>query len=829
MKNETITIKGARENNLKNICVQIPKYKLVALTGVSGSGKSSFAMDILQKECQRQYLESMGMITDGLNKPKVDSIEGLSPSIAIGQRVLSNNPRSTVGTYTEILTYLRILYAQLGIRTCFECGNKIPLNFDDSEESDLNKKEISCPYCGVKLKPLSMASFSFNKTEGACSKCNGTGKIITADYSKIVDENKSIAEGAFYMWSSDMFAKHYVEVFKRCAQHYGFDFDTDKKVKDYNEIEKIVFYKGVDSDEFKELFSTIKKPKRVADGYVEGVETFIEKKLLEMHSKKIKNPVLMNAVVEDVCTKCNGTRLSKTARTVTLCERTITDVSKDTIEELMQFISIVENSLSSQGKEVAHTILVDLKKRLNSVIKIGLEYLSIDRPVSTLSGGETQRLRLTNVMDSGLTGVLYVLDEPTTGLHPKDTAMLLKAIKKLRDLGNTIIVIEHDMDFVSECDYIIDFGPFAGRDGGEIVAFGTPKEIMRLKKGETAKYIGVTKRNLNKIIKQSTHFIEITKAKARNLKNISVKIPLGQFVCFTGVSGSGKSSLVFDVLAEYIKKKTAPCESITGLKEIKDFVVIDQKPIGRQSRSNIATYTDVFTFVRELYASLPEAKNQKLKPADFSFNVQGGRCEKCQGLGVIPLDMQFLEDVEVICPTCKGKRFKKPVLAVKYKGKSISDILNSTIDENTEFFIEKKEILHRLKTLQDVGLGYLKLGQSTTTLSGGECQRVKLSKELVKQNQGNVLYVLDEPTTGLHPSDIDKLLELLQKLIAQNNSVFVIEHALEVIAQSDHVIDLGVDGGIKGGYLVAQGTPYEVAQNKASYTGKYLSKGELNP
>ncbi len=827
MRNEVIKIKGAKENNLKNISAEIPKYKLIALTGVSGSGKSSFAMDILQKECQRQYLESMGMITDGLNKPKVDCIEGLSPSIAIGQRVLSSNPRSTVGTYTEILTYLRILYAELGTRICPTCSNAIAPNFEEASDTELDTKETVCPHCKAKLKPLSMATFSFNKTEGACPKCKGLGNVTTADYSKIVDEDKTIAEGAFYLWGGELFAEHYVGMFRKCAKHYGFDFDTDKKVRDFNKIERLVFYKGVDSEEFIKHFPNIKKPKRVADGYVEGVETFVEKKIIEMQSKAVKNPVLMNALSEGVCTECNGTRLGETGRTATLCRRTITEISRDTVEELIQFLDVVEKSLTEQGRLVADTILKDLRKRLKGVAKIGLDYLSIDRPVSTLSGGEAQRLRLVNVMDSGLTGVLYILDEPTTGLHPRDTKMLLDTIKKLRDLGNTIIVIEHDMDFVSECDYVIDFGPFAGSKGGEIVAVGTPREVIAKNIGETSKHLSALDRNANSHHKKAMGFIEVEKARANNLKNISLKIPLGQFVSFTGVSGSGKSSLVFDVIADYAKTGRTKVEKVRGLEQIKDIAIIDQKPIGRQSRSNIATYTDIFTLVRELFASLPEAKKLKLKPSNFSFNVKGGRCEKCLGLGVIPLDMQFLEDVEVTCPTCKGQRFKKNVLSVTYKDKSISDILNSTVDENAEFFKGNKEIASRLKTLQEVGLSYLKLGQSTTTLSGGECQRIKLSKELGKPYSGHILYILDEPTTGLHPSDIDKLIELLQKLVAENNSVFVIEHALEVIAQSDFVIDLGLQGGVKGGNLVAIGTPFEVSQNKDSYTGKFLLKGDL--
>ncbi len=815
MRNELIKITGAKENNLKNISVEIPKYKLVALTGVSGSGKSSFAMDILQKECQRQYLESMGMVTDGLNKPQVDSIIGLSPSISVGQRVLSKNPRSTVGTYTEILTYLRILYAKLSVRICPNCHGEIPPSFDADEEIDF--ADTVCPHCKTELHHLSMASFSFNKTEGACPKCNGVGVVKDIDFSKLIDSSLTIKAGAIKIWGNEAFWEHYSAVHEACGRHYGFTFDVKKPVKDFNELEMLVLLDGVDSEEFKKRFPNIKKPKRVMDGYVEGLRTFVNKKVIESATKKVANPVIANAIVSTPCDECGGTRLGFDGRHAKLGGKTIVEVSTFTMSELVQFLKNTQGSLSASAKEIALLVIGDILKRTQGIVKIGLEYLSIDRPVSTLSGGESQRIRLASILESGLTGVLYILDEPTTGLHARDTALLLTAIKKLRDLGNTVIVIEHDMDFVKQCDYIIDFGVGAGSLGGEVVASGTVSEVSQNAVSKTAKYLREKKSKPNDKKINSSRFIEVKNATAHNLKNVSVNIPLGQLVAFAGVSGSGKSSLVFDVIEQ---RKNA--ESIKGFEYISEVIKIDQSPIGRQSRSNIATYTEVFTLVRELFSSQPQAKLLKLKPSDFSFNVKGGRCEKCEGLGVIALDMQFLDDVEVICPVCKGHRFKKKVLSVTYKGKSISDILNMTVLEDLEFFEGSKDICKKLSVINEVGLAYLKLGQSTTTLSGGECQRLKLSKELAKGSLGHTLYLLDEPTTGLHPSDSEKLLTLLQKLVSQGNSVFVIEHNTEILAKSHYIIELGPQGGDKGGEIVATGTPFEIALSNSSVTGEYL-------
>ncbi len=815
MRDEFITVTGARENNLKNISVTIPKYKLVALTGVSGSGKSSFAMDILQKECSRQYLESMGMVTDGLNKPQVDRIVGLSPSISVGQRVLSKNPRSTVGTYTEILTYLRILYAKLATRICPNCQGKIPPIFQADDE--IGFTNTACPHCKIILPHLSMASFSFNKTEGACPKCSGIGVVKEVALEKLIDKNLTIKEGAIKIWGNEVFWEHYSAVHEACGKHYGFTFDISKPIKDYSELEMLVLLDGVDCKAFKKRFHNIKKPKRVMDGYVEGLRTFVNKKVMESATKKIANPIIAKAISSMPCDECGGSRLGFDGRTAMLNKKTITEISTYSMVSLVAFLEDTRLSLSPLAQGIATVVIDDMLKRVNGIIKIGLEYLSINRPVSTLSGGESQRIRLASILQSGLTGVLYVLDEPTTGLHARDTSLLLKAIKKLRDLGNTVIVIEHDMDFVKACDYVIDFGVGAGLLGGEIVASGTVSEVLQSKESKTAQYLRNKKTKPHHHGIKANKWMEITHATAHNLKNISINIPLGQLVSFAGVSGSGKSSLVFDVIEQ---RKNA--KSIKGFEYISQVIKIDQSPIGRQSRSNIATYTEVFTLIRSLFSAQSQAKQLQLKPADFSFNLKGGRCEKCEGLGVIALDMQFLDDVEVVCPLCKGQRFNKKVLSVTYHGKNISDVLNMTVHENLAFFKDHKEIYKKLDVIDEVGLSYLTLGQSTTTLSGGECQRLKLSKELAKGSSGHTLYLLDEPTTGLHPWDSEKLLALLQKLVLQNNSVFVIEHHTGVLAKSDYIVELGPLGGDQGGEIIAKGTPFEVSLSDDSMTGKYL-------
>ena len=821
MISEYIRIVGAYEHNLKNVSVSIPKNKLIAITGPSGSGKSTFAMDILQRECQRQYMESMGLVTDGLNKPKVESIVGLSPAIGISQRGIAGSSKSNVGTYTEILTYLRVLYSKLGSRICHICETKISPDYNSSELSEIDERNVKCPSCHHDMPHLTMGMFSFNKPEGCCETCGGLGTVTEIDISKVVDESLSLSEGAVRIWGSGQFGSYYGDVLEECGRHYGFVFDASKKVRDFSEVEQLVFYEGVDSEKFELIYPNVRKPKKVNDGYFKGILTFMKEKAKENAKKEKKNSKITSSFVTNTCSECHGSRLGYDGRTVIVNGKTIVEVSKYDLKELLNWLN--DLVLTEVEVNIASAVLSDLRKRISNVIKIGLGYLSLERSIGSLSGGEAQRLKLSNIIDSGLTGVLYILDEPTTGLHPHDSTMLFEALKHIRDLGNTILAIEHDTDFIEKCDYIIDFGPLSGPNGGEIVFSGTPEDIVNDSKSLTGKYL---KQNVELEYKplKFNKMVSVKNAFSHNLKNINVDIPLNAFVCFTGVSGSGKSSLVIDIIDKYSKNGYADCESIDGLNEVNRVVTINQKPIGRMSRSNVATYTEVFTLIRELFSNQKDAKKMKLSPSDFSFNVNGGRCEKCQGLGVVKLDMHFLDDIEVECPVCEGHRFKQEVLDVTYQGKHISNILDMTVDECIDHFSETYLIREKLMFLREVGLGYLKLGQTTITLSGGECQRIKLSKELSREELRNTIYILDEPTTGLHPSDIEKLMKLLFKLKNKGNSIFVIEHSLEVISASDYIIDLGPHGGNDGGDIVICGSVEDLLDSNRGYTQQYLRK-----
>lgn len=813
-----IEVIGAKENNLKNVSVKIPKNKLVAITGPSGSGKSSFAMEILQKECQRQYMESMGLVTDGLNKPNVETITGLSPAISVSQRGIGSNSHSTVGTYTEIMTYLRVLYAKIGIRTCEACGQTIQATVNSGTLTDIDISKVTCPNCHHQMDHLTMGMFSFNKAEGICTHCHGLGSVTEIDLDQVVDEDLSISQGAIKIWGNDMFLTYYSEVLEKCGKHYGFSFDASKKIKDFNNLEKLVFYNGVDSEEFVQLFPDIKRPKRVNDGYFKGLLTFMKEKAKENAIKEKKNKKIKDAFKTQTCPVCKGSRLGYRARTVTVGDKTIVDISTYDLNDLLTWLNNL--TLNDTEKTIVGAVIADLNKRLSNVIKIGLSYLSLDRPTATLSGGEAQRLKLSNIIDSGLTGVLYILDEPTTGLHAHDGDILLDALRYIRDLGNTVLIIEHDLDFVAQCDHVIDFGPGAGASGGQIIFEGHPKDLLKSKSSITGRYMNKPLKNPGK--RDFGKWLSVEKAKAHNLKSLSLDIPLDSLVTFTGLSGSGKSSLVLDVIYAYAKKREVACEGVRGLEHFDKVVAIDQKNIGRMTRSNVATYTEVYALIRTAYASLFAAKDKKLKASHFSFNVKGGRCEKCMGLGVIKLDMHFLDDIVVTCPACQGHRFNDRVLQVRLEGKSITDVLNMTVDQSYEHFKSYPKIQKKLQTLKEVGLGYLQLGQTTITLSGGECQRIKLSKELAKEDGGTVLYILDEPTSGLHVSDIEKLSQLLFKLRDKGHTIFVIEHALELIASSDYVIDLGPRGGQAGGMLINKGRPEDIIQNQVGYTYKYL-------
>lgn len=855
-----ITIKGARENNLKNVSLQIPKNQLVVLTGLSGSGKSTLAFDTLQKECQRQYMESMGMGTDFITKPRVDFIEGLSPSISIDQHLTNRSPRSTVGTVTEIYSFLRILYAKLGQRPCPQCGKIIEPGFDPEDDADLEDwgggdaepggmvveggaeanpdseseeafgNTVTCPHCQAQVPELSASHFSFNKPEGACPLCTGLGVINDANVSMLIDEEKSIVDGAIIGWDIH-YIKRYTQTFETAGKLYGFTFDVTLPVKQLGKVQRDLLLYGVASPQFRRHFPHIQPPETASKGRFEGVVTNILRRYAERPDDISYREKMEKVLIQQVCPDCNGSRLREESRNVLVDQTSIVTVSQMSLVQLRQWLSRLAELVTGEGHLLIDPIIHDMSVRLTRLIDVGVGYLTLDRTAPTLSAGEAQRLRLALLLGSGLTGVLYVLDEPTTGLHARDTIRLIKVLKQLRDMGNTILVIEHDVEMMQAADYIIDMGPEAGKNGGQVVATGTPAEVAQCQDSITGRHLaGLEKTELPKTRRKGNgKFITITDAWENNLKHVDVQIPLGKLVAVTGVSGSGKSTLVFDILDQaarnYFDGKqgyNSKYKEITGLEQVDKLISIDQTPIGRTARSNAATYTDVFTPVRNLFAELPEAKYSKLQAKHFSFNTPGGRCEKCQGAGVLTISMNFMPEVQVRCPVCRGRRFKREILAVKYKGVNISDLLEMNIQETIPLFSDVKSINDRLAVLAEVGLGYLQLGQPANTLSGGEAQRIKLAKELGKRGKGHTLYLVDEPTTGLHPHDVLKLSSLLRRLVDGGNTVVVIEHNLDIIRVADWIIDFGPEGGDEGGRIIGQGVPEQIAQIAESQTGQCL-------
>ncbi len=847
-----IEIQGARENNLRNLSLKIPKNKLVVLTGISGSGKSTLAFDTLQKECQRQYMASLGMVTDFLSKPKVDYIKGLSPSISVDQNLTNRNPRSTVGTVTEVFTYLRLLYAKLGERPCPKCGTKILPSFEsgnaeigdlwesedepqavpEPEENTTGSGQVVCPECGTYLPELIMADFSFNKPNGACPTCTGLGVVSKPNLSAILDKNKSISAGAVLSWDKAL-VTFYANALTTAGQYYGFEFNTEVPVCEFDQVCMDLLLYGVNSEEFKKHFPCKEPPTNAYKGKFEGILTTMLRKYSDHGIDDNAREKLEKYFFKQTCPDCNGARLKEESRMVTIAGMTITDLSRKSLDELDIWVKRLPEYSSRSGLIILQPVLDDLAGRIKRLLDVGLGYLSMERPATSLSGGEAQRLRLASLLGSGLTGVLYVLDEPTTGLHPRDTDRLIRVLGQLRDLGNTVLVIEHDVEMMKAADYIIDIGPGAGREGGCLVAEGSPAEVAACDHSLTGRYLsGKESVAIPEMRKGSTgKSLTIEGASEHNLKNLKIEIPLGMLVSLTGVSGSGKSTLLFDILGKAAGQRyygagemPGKHDRIHGWENIDKVITIDQTPIGRIPRSNAATYTDTFTAIRNIYAELPEAKRSKLKPRDFSFNVPGGRCEKCQGAGVLSIKMHFLPEVQVVCPACKGARFKREVINVKYNGYSIAEVLNMSIQEASELFKLVRPAADRLELLNEVGLGYLKLGQPATTLSGGEAQRIKLSKELSRKGKGHTLYLLDEPTVGLHPHDVKKLISVLQRLVEAGNTVIVIEHNLDVIKTSDWVIDFGPESGADGGEIMASGTPEQVACVTGSYTGAYLRK-----
>ena len=943
-----IVIKGAKEHNLKNISLEIPKEKFVVITGLSGSGKSSLAFDTIYAEGQRRYVESLSayarQFLDKMKKPNVDLIEGLSPAISIEQKNTSKNPRSTVATVTEIYDYMRVLFARAGIpyspftgkpiesqtisqivdrikelpkkstiylyspivrgrkgeykkeilsfkkrgfrkiqidNKIYEIdkapelnkkvkhdisilidrviinsslGNRLAesveaainlsngLLFVEYEDETLPKQyrktekivfstKFACPESGFTIEEIEPRLFSFNSPYGACEECEGIGIKLNVDPKLVIpDEKKSISDGAIIPWAKST-SLYYAQTLSSLAKHYKFSLDEKwknlpKKIKD------IILF-GSDDEEIKFSYD---------DGYekyshkktFEGVVNNLERRYLETDSDWMREEISQYQS-DTKCEKCNGYRLKDEALCVKIEKLHISQVAEKSIIEAKDWFASLENILDPTRLKIAQHILKEINERLDFLLNVGLDYLTLSRESGTLSGGESQRIRLASQIGSGLTGVLYVLDEPSIGLHQKDNIKLIDALKRLRDLGNTVIVVEHDTETMQNSDHIIDLGPEAGNKGGEVIAKGTAEEIKKNNNSITGRYLSnksfipVPK---NRKMAKNGKYLEILNASGNNLKNVNLKVPLGAFSCVTGVSGSGKSTLIlqtlFNALNLYLnnnksRKIPLPFKGIKGIELIDKIIDIDQSPIGRTPRSNPATYTGAFGPIRDWFTNLPESKSRGYKPGRFSFNVKGGRCEACEGDGVITYEMHFLPDVYITCDECKGSRYNRETLEIKFKEKNISDVLNMTVDEGCDFFENINTIRGKLLTLKKVGLGYIKIGQQATTLSGGEAQRIKLAKELSRRSTGRTVYILDEPTTGLHQHDIKKLLEILHTFVATGNTVIVIEHNLDVIKTADHIIDIGPDGGVKGGEIIAEGKPEDIVKNGSSYTGKFLA------
>ena len=938
MRQNNLIVKGACEHNLKNVDVVIPRDKLVVFTGLSGSGKSSLAFDTIYAEGQRRYVESLSsyarQFLGQMEKPKVDYIEGLSPAISIDQKTTSKNPRSTVGTVTEIYDYLRLLYARIGIPHCPVCGREISrqsvdtivdsimeletgtkiqvlspivsgrkgeyvkeldsvrksgfvrvridgITYDLSEQIKLEKNKkhnievivdrlvikdeirgrlsdsvetaanlskgliiidviggeelmfsqnYACPEHGVSVEELNPRMFSFNNPFGACQKCSGLGTFMKVSEKLVVpDPSLSIRQGAIKAsgWSAAEGGTIALMYYEALAKEYGFSLDVPYRDLP-KEAKKVIMY-GTDGKKIKmERKSVYGEGTYLKD--FEGIINNVERRYAETTSEYSRAEIeqLMTA---EVCPECKGARLKKESLFVTVGGINIHEFCSKSIKDALLFIDELE--LSERDMMIADAIIKEIKSRMKFLASVGLDYLTLTRNSGTLSGGESQRIRLATQIGSSLMGVLYILDEPSIGLHQKDNAKLLNTLRELRDLGNTLIVVEHDEETMMSADYIVDVGPGAGIHGGEVVCCGSPQDIMNCEKSITGQYLSGKKKIPVPAERRKGNgkFLEVRGAAENNLNGINVKIPLGEFVCVTGVSGSGKSSLVNEIiykrLAEELngaKRFPGKHDEMLGIDNLDKVIDIDQSPIGRTPRSNPATYTGVFNDIRELFAMTSDAKSRGYTASRFSFNVKGGRCESCQGDGIMKIEMHFLPDIFVPCEVCGGARYNRETLEVKYKGKSIYDVLEMTVEEAVNFFSAVPKIHKKLSTLFDVGLGYVKLGQSATTLSGGEAQRVKLATELAKPATGRTIYILDEPTTGLHTADVHRLIEVLQKLVDKGNTVLVIEHNLDVIKTADHVIDLGPDGGDKGGNIVAEGTPEQVAKVKGSYTGEYLKK-----
>lgn len=810
MKN--IEIIHACEGNLKDITVSIPRNKLVLLTGLSGSGKSTLATDVLFQECQRQYLEAMAM--EGIRKPKVEAIHNVSPAIHISQAHRHKNPRSTVGTQTDIYTDLRMIYEKLSKRTCPYCHKDI---FAYACKEEVEKKDsefivsMYCSECNHKMPKLTRTYFSHNTREGACSVCEGMGRTLTIRRNAIFHEELSLEDGAIDLWEQK-YKEYQINILNQTFHHYQVPIMKGTPLKNFTPLQRAILEDGVESEKVKELAPHMKTPKTVSAGKFEGVLTMIWRRV---HDQGTVANNLQKYFQYQECDHCHGERLQEDSRNATVMDERLPNLVTLSLDELYSWIITLEASLIHDVELLVHDYMFDLKTKLLRLIRAGLGYLCIDRQTMTLSGGESQRILLAASLDSDLTGILYILDEPTIGLHPKDTAGILQILKDLRDKGNTVLVIEHDIDLMKEADWIIDIGPGAGINGGEIVAQGTYEDILKQPKSITGNYLSKPYVYNHQVRKGNGLHIEIEHATMHNLKDVHVRFPLCCMTCITGVSGTGKSTLIFDVLA---KKE----EGVRGLDQFDHVITIEQAPLTRMKRSNIATFSQVYTHIRKIFGQLDLAKKMGFDAKDFSFNSQGGRCENCEGLGYVTSNMLFFEDVDVPCPVCEGKQFHEDILNITFQGLSIHDVLQLSIEDACHLFQNQSKILQILTLLQKVGLGYVTLGQTLTTLSVGEGQRLKLARELLDHMGENNLYLIDEPTTGLHPIDVDNFLILLNTIVDVGNTVIVVEHNQQIINASDWIIDLGPEGGIHGGNIIAVGTPSEIRKNVDSITGKYL-------
>lgn len=815
---QSIKIENANEGNLKNVSLEIPKNQLVVFTGVSGSGKSTLLIDVLFNECQRQYLEAMSL--QGIHKPKVDRIRGVSPAIVISQTDANKNPRSTVGTISDIYTDLRMVYEKLGVRACPYCGKIIKAS-DCKEETEKAGKDffvyMYCCECGKRMDKITRTNFSFNTKEGACPTCEGLGKIHTILKEQAVNEELSLEEGAVNYWEKK-YGEYQTAVLYAAFKHYGIPVPVNTPVQHFSELQKSILYDGIESERMKSTFPNLAPPKTVALGKFEGVLPILWRRFTEKNGD-MKQFTPYFETIE--CPDCKGERLAESGRTVTVNGTRLPQLSNFSLEELNQWILELSASLTKQHENYVKAYLLDIRTKLNRFINVGLGYLSLDRQTVTLSGGELQRLRLAAILDSDLSGVIYILDEPTVGLHPKDTAGLIKILKKLRDLDNTVLVIEHDVDTMASADYIVDIGPGSGKYGGKVIAAGSFDEIKSRETSLTGSYLQNPPPGKTTFRKADRDIVHIGNADKFNLKNINVDIPAGCLTAITGPSGSGKSTLIFEVLAK--GNHHGQNNYVSGLEQFDKLVEIDQTAVTKMKRSNVATYSEVYSEIRTVFSKTDTAKKAGFTAKHFSFNTPGGRCENCQGLGYVESNMLFFSNVEVVCPVCNGNQFHYDVLQVKYEGLSIKDVLNLSVEEASHFFAGHPKIRKILSLLMDVGLGYLELGQTLTTLSGGEGQRLKLAKELIGSSSGKRnLYLLDEPTTGLHPKDVEHFLVLLNRMVDAGNTVVVVEHNTQIIRNSDWVIDLGPEGGIKGGQIIFAGTPIEMKETSNSVTAKYL-------